>query len=90
MALYFVGYDVRAVTRAELDYTLSGWGAVSLYDGAWLLNRELSALEVRNALQGYLHDDDAAIVLELKPGSWWASEHVERGALEWLKAHVLA
>ncbi len=90
MALYYVGYDMRAEDRAELEDVLSSWGAVSLYDGAWLLNRELSALEVRNALQAFLHDEDAAIVLELKPGSWWASEHVDRGALEWLKAHVLA
>ena len=89
MALYFVGYDVRAVNRGELEALVTGWGGVSLYDGAWLLNRDLSALEIRNALQGFLRDDDPAIVLELKPGTWWASEHVERGALEWLKLHVL-
>lgn len=89
MALYFVGYDVRANDRAELENVLRGWGAVRLYDGAWLFNRQMSALEARNALQRFLQDDDAAIVLELKPGSWWASEHVDRGALEWLKAHVL-
>lgn len=89
MALYFVGYDVRTVNRGELEALVRGWGAVSLYDGAWLLNRNLSALEIRNALQGFLRDDDPAIVLELKPGSWWASEHVDRSALDWLKAHVL-
>lgn len=90
MGLYFVGYDARLDARAELEGLLSGWGAVALYDGAWLVDHRFSALDLRNGLQGLLHDDDPAIVLELKPGSWWASEHASRSGLQWLRAHVLS
>ena len=90
MALYFVGYDARPEARAKLEGLLSDWGAATLYDGAWLVDHRCSALDLRNSLQGLLRDDDPAIVLELKPGSWWASEHADRGGLDWLRAHVLA
>lgn len=90
MGLYFVGYDARPDTRPKLEGLLCGWGAATLYDGAWLLSHRSSALDLRNRLQGLLHDDDPAIVLELKPGSWWASEHADRSGLDWLRAHLLA
>jgi hypothetical protein len=89
-ALYYIGYDATLDRRAELEDVLRNWDGVSLYDGAWLVKRPLSALEIRNALQTFLGEDDPVIVLELKLGSWWASEHVACDGLEWLKANVLA
>lgn len=89
MPLYFVGIDACLGDREALEERLAEWQAVPAYHGAWLLKADLNALDIRNALQAHLRDDDAAIVLELKPGSWWASEHVEPPGLAWLKANVL-
>ena len=91
MTLYFVGFEAEmpGVPRPGPEQWLGGWDSICLYDGAWLVDCPLAAHQVRNALQPCLGDDEPAIVLELKAGSRWASEHVERPALDWLRSHVL-
>ena len=91
MALYFVGFEADSVrtVRRRPEALLAAWDSICLYDGAWLVDCALAAHQVRNALQPCLAEDEPAIVLELKSGSRWASEHVERPALDWLRSHVL-
>ena len=91
MALYFVGFEADSIRapRRRPETLLARWDSICLYDGAWLVDCALAAHQVRNALQPCLAEDEPAIVLELKPGSRWAGEHVERPALDWLRSHVL-
>jgi hypothetical protein len=89
MGLFFVTYDAAHGNREALGQQLADWGAVAAFEGAWLLKTHRSAVEIRNALQALLRGEDPAVVLELQPGSWWASENLDPRSLAWLKANVL-
>lgn len=89
MPLFFVTYDAAHGNGEALGQQLALWGGVEAFEGAWLLKTHLSAVEIRNALHALLRGEDPAVVLELQPGSWWASENLDPRSLAWLKANVL-
>jgi hypothetical protein len=101
MAFYIVGYDRdhqhdRSHTPGLNDYTpiqnaLREWGAFRLVEGLWVLTSNLTALQIRNTLYQSTDRRDTVVVIELKPGSLWAtSPIVAENALAWLRENIMA
>jgi CRISPR/Cas system-associated endoribonuclease Cas2 len=87
MALLVLSYDVRS---KEHDYKklyelLREWRAVPLQNSVWLVDRQGSASDVRDAVKAYTHSDDSIAVMELSPIADWATRNVREEAADWLQ-----
>lgn len=90
MALYVVSYDLHKVRDyGPLIQALQGAGAIRALESFWLIDIAQTAAGLRDALRALVDDDDSLVVLELKPGSGWATRLPRPGTVEWLRAHVV-
>jgi hypothetical protein len=102
MAFYIVAHDRdhqhdRSHTPIGNDNytpiwnTLREWGAHRLAEGLWVLTSESPALQIRDALYQSTGRRDTVVVIELKPGSLWAtSPIVPEDTLAWLRENIMA
>lgn len=87
---YLICYDFHT----DKNYTplwnnLRQMGSVRLQESVWLLESALGVAQLRNLISSMIDTQDSVAVLELKPGSTWATVNVNGLATQWLSGHVL-
>jgi hypothetical protein len=87
---YVLSYDLHKPHRSydSLYRLLAGWGAVRLSTSLWAANLKGPAEVVRDLMLAHLDNDDSVAVVEIKPGSDWATMRVPPAACAWLSANV--
>ncbi|MGO4519010.1 hypothetical protein AB4076_00220 [Dyella sp. 2RAF44] len=89
MSLYVISYDLHKVRHyGPLINALKTAGAVEALESFWLANLAQTAIQVRDAVQSWIDADDSVVVLEIKPGSDWATYLARPVAVNWLHGHV--
>lgn len=89
MAQFLITYDNHPPRNyASLYDLMKAWQAVRLADSVWLANLRGPADAVRDLVQKRLQWNDSIAVIELKPGSDWATSHIKPSANNWLSAFV--
>lgn len=89
MAQFLITYDNHPPRNYSNLYRLmANWNAVRLAESVWLANLNGPASEVRRFVMGALQHGDTVAVLELKPGSDWATMKVNAAANAWLSAYI--
>jgi len=86
MAIFTVSYDLhQSRDYKKLHEGLRENHAVKLLESLWLVDLSNTASQVRDWLQSLIDDDDSVAVLELKPGSGWATLRAKKEGTDWLK-----
>lgn len=89
MAQYLITYDNHPPRNYNALYRLmASWNAVRVAESVWLAILKGPASEVRRFVMGALQKGDTVAVLELKPGSDWATVHVDATANAWLSTYI--
>lgn len=89
MAQFLITYDLHKLRKYDRLYQLmASWKAVRLTESNWLANLIGPAEIIRNYVGAALDGDDTIAVLEIKPGSDWATVRVTPAAAGWLSANV--
>lgn len=87
MPHYLITYDLRRARNYQPLYDqLDTWKAVSLLESVWLVDRQGTASDVRDALGKHIDNDDGLAVLELVTNFDWGTRGVAEAANKWLKA----
>lgn len=90
MALYIATYDLHNDKNyAPLWELMKRWGATRSTESVWLLNVNLTAGQVRDAMRDAVHEHDSVVVVEIKQGSYWAC-YRSPDATDWLRRYVMA
>lgn len=91
MGLYLISYDLRKQRDYEpLWDALAKANASRLLQSVWLVELSAEIGAVRQALSALMDNDDGLAVIELKPGSGWATKSVLPAGNTWLTSHVRA
>jgi hypothetical protein len=86
---YLLTYDLHKRRVYDSLYRLlAGWGAVRLTESLWMANLKGPADVVRDLMLAHLDADDTVAVVEIKPGSDWATMRVSAAANAWLSSNV--
>lgn len=86
---YLLTYDLHKRRAYDSLYRLlAGWGAVRLTESLWMANLKGPAEVVRDLMLAQLDADDTVAVVEVKPGSDWATMRVSTAAAAWLSNNV--
>lgn len=89
MAKFLITYDNRSPRDYDGLYRLlASWRAVMLAESVYLVSLNSNTAEVRRIVSRTLGTDDLVAVLELKPGSDWATLNASSAANTWLSDHV--
>lgn len=90
MPAYLIGYTYhRERDYRRLYALLAKWGAKRVLDSTWLANLSGTAVAVINALKAVGDADDSFVVIELKPGSDWATTAgVYQEGADWLGVNL--
>lgn len=89
MAQFLITYDNKPPRNyAALYRLMAAWSAVRLADSVWLANLNAEASVVRGFVVNTLQRNDTVAVIELQPGSDWATACVNVAANTWLSAHI--
>jgi len=84
-----ISYDLHKVREyKDLYDLLEGWGAVRLLESVWVVTRNDRIGVIRKAVSDTLDSDDSVAVVELKPGSGWASLRARAAGIGWLKKNI--
>ena len=87
---FLITYDNHPPRDYGALYRLMAeWKAVRLAQSVWLAELRGPADVVRDIVQRTLQLNDTVAVLELKPGSDWATKRVPAAASAWLSANVM-
>ena len=89
MSRFIITYD----NHPPRDYTalyrlMAGWGAVRLAESVWLAELLGPADVIRDIVQGTMQWNDTVAVIELQPGSDWATNRVYIAANTWLSGYI--
>jgi len=91
MAHYIASYDLHLVRNYHPVWTkLESWGATRLLESLWVFNSNLTAGQIRDELKAAGDNDDSFAVIELKSGSWWATERARPLGVQWLQQNIMA
>ncbi len=86
---YLITYDLHNRRDYRALYALMAqWRAVRLTESLWLANLQGPAAAVRNVVLSRLDSDDTVAVVQLKPGSDWATMRAKPAANNWLSSYV--
>lgn len=89
MAKFIISYDLHKVRDySKLIAQLKTWGATKALESTWLLDLNSTAIALRDTLKATIDGDDSLVIVELKPGSGWATLNA-KAAAAWLKLHIL-
>lgn len=90
MAHYIVSYDLHNQRHYEPVWNLLGQlGATRLLESLWVVTSGLTAVQLRDALDKVIDKDDSTAVVELKSGSFWASQRAKPLGVEWLQRNIM-
>lgn len=88
MALYLISYDLHKVRNYDkLIAALEQSGATKALLSVWFADLAGPATGIRDALRQHIDSDDSLVVVELKPGSQWATVKAPAAA-KWLKENI--
>lgn len=91
MAHFLISYDLHSSrTYQPVWNELEGWGAVRLLESLWVVSLNNTAVEIRDALKAVIDGDDSVAVVELQPGSQWATQRSSDLGTAWLRKNILA
>lgn len=91
MASYIVSYDLHQQRHYQPVWNLlESMGATRLLESLWVITTNLTAAQIRDALQNVIDNDDSTAVIELKPGSWWANRLAKPLGVQWLQRNIMA
>jgi hypothetical protein len=77
MPKYEVSYDLRKPGRnyESLWKRLGEWGATRVLQSVWIIDRQTTAVQIRDDLQRHMDDNDGILVTGLTGESAW--RHLE-------------
>ena len=91
MGHYIVSYDLHNQRHYPPVWNkLESLGGTRLLESLWVLTSNLTAVEVRNAVQAVADSDDSVAVIELKWGSFWATGRARDAGVAWLRRNIQA
>ena len=91
MAYYIISYDLHNQRAYQPVWRqLESWGATRLLESLWVLTSSASAASLRDGLLKVIDNDDSVAVLELKPGSLWATHRAKPDGITWLQQNIMA
>lgn len=89
MKTYLISYDLLnpGADYARLHDAIKGLanGYWHHLESVWLVNSNLSCVEIRDKLKGCLDTNDKLLVVEL--GALWATYNIPAAGTDWLKNH---
>lgn len=86
---YLITYDLHNRRDYRPLYALMAqWKAVRLTESLWLGNLQGPAAEVRDTVLAWLDSDDTVAVVQLQPGSDWATMRANPAANSLLSSCV--
>lgn len=86
---YLITYDLHNLRDYRPLYALMAqWKAVRLTESLWLGNLQGPAAEVRDTVLAWLDSDDTVAVVQLQPGSDWATMRANPAANSLLSSCV--
>lgn len=89
MAHFIISYDLHYQRHYQPVWDLlKSWGAVRLLESLWVVTRNDSVGTLRDALKNVADSDDSVAVIELKPGSEWASQNARQEGIDWLSRNI--
>ena len=89
MALFLITYDLRKQRNYDaLLKQLRDWKCVRPALSVWLGVLRGPAKMIRDLLTPLIDSDDGLVVIELKPGSDWATLRALPGGPEWLRKYL--
>ena len=89
MAKFLNSYDLHDRRQYPLLWnTLLQWRAVKILESVWLANLVGPAPVIRDILLQHVDNDDSIAVIELKPGSDWATMRCSFKGADWLNSYI--
>lgn len=89
MAHYIISYDLhRERSYGPVWSLLESLGAVRLLESLWVVTSPYGVGDLREAIRQAMDQDDAVAVVELKPGSEWASFNARQPGVDWLTQNI--
>ena len=90
MNIYLVSYDlIRPVKNYAAIHehlrSYSNWAKP--LESVWLINSTLTAIEVRDAAQAHMDDNDKVFVVDVTHASW-ATRNVSEDVNTWIKNNL--
>ena len=86
---YMISYDLRKIRNYDgLIKLLRGWKCISPLKSLWFGTLNGPTAAIRDLLRTQMDGDDGLVVVELKPGSDWATYSPNENGAEWLKANI--
>lgn len=89
MAIYIVSYDLRAPGRnyESLYKTLKSTGSFAHpLESFWLVEVEMTAGPLRDALKVHMDKNDGLAVIEFTPPADWALAGINKPSSDWIQA----
>ena len=87
---FIVSYDLHdQVSRQPVWEYLEKLGGARLLESMWVVSGHFSATQVRDDLRTVMDSKDSAAVVELKPGSVWATQKVRDDGAAWLHRNIM-
>jgi hypothetical protein len=86
---YVISYD----QHRDRDYTpiwtiLGQWGAQRILESVWFVTINATVGQIREALRAKTRNEDSLMIIELQPGSQWATYNAQAGGVNWLTDHI--
>ena len=89
MYLYLISFDLHDPSvYPPLWEKLKAMAASRLLELLWLVSSAAPAEELRDQLAAVAHPDDCFAVIEMQPGSNWATMHAKTDGVSWLSANL--
>ncbi|MES2472652.1 MAG: hypothetical protein V4601_07405 [Pseudomonadota bacterium] len=87
---FVVSYDLHNQGNCQPVWEyLEKLGGARLLESVWVVSGYFSATQVRDDLKTVMDPKDSAAVVELKPGSVWATQKVRDDGAAWLHRNIL-
>ena len=91
MASYLVSYDLHNQRHYQPVWSaIEKMGGTRLLESLWVVNTSYTAAQVRDIVAAAADSDDSVAVIELKPGSYWATTRAKKAGVDRLKQYISA
>jgi hypothetical protein len=89
MYLYLISFDLHDPSMYRpLWERLRAMAASRLLESLWLVSSSTPADQIRDQLAAVAHPDDCFAVIEIQPGSNWATMRAKTDGISWLSANL--
>ena len=89
MPAYMISYDLRKVRNYDgLIKALREMKCISPLKSLWFGNLKGPSTAIREILMNQMDGDDGLVIVEMKPGSDWATKSANENAVAWLQQNV--